>query len=171
MSQSIQQAVDACIQERGNSLISVLLGIQETYNYLPEEALLAVSEKMGVPILDIYGVATFYRAFSLEPRGRHTVTVCTGTACHVRGAGRIVDTVSNELGVSPGRTTDDQAFTLETVNCLGCCAIGPITVLDGEYHGQMTSQKTLSLIKRTRKADEKSSCGDDTCADQHGDSA
>ena len=157
MSQTIQQHVDECIKERGNSLISVLLGIQETYNYLPEEALVAVSEKMDVPLMDIYGVATFYRAFSLEPRGRHTVTLCTGTACHVRGAGRIVDTVSNELNVAPGETTEDLAFTLENVNCLGCCAIGPIAVVDGEYYGQMTSQKTLSLLKRIRKADMKES--------------
>ena len=157
MSQTIQQHVDECIKERGDSLISVLLGIQETYNYLPEEALVAVSEKMDVPLMDIYGVATFYRAFSLEPRGRHTVTLCTGTACHVRGAGRIVDAVSNELNVNPGETTEDLAFTLENVNCLGCCAIGPITVVDGEYYGQMTSQKTLSLLKKIRKADEKES--------------
>jgi NADH-quinone oxidoreductase subunit E len=157
MSERIQQEVDECIRERGDSLISVLLGIQERHNYLPEDLLVAVSERMGVSLMDVYGVATFYRAFSLEPRGRHTVTVCTGTACHVRGAGRMVGTVSRELGIRPGETTDDLAFTLETVNCLGCCAIGPIAVVDGEYYGQMNSQKTVSLIHKIRKADRKES--------------
>ena len=149
--------------EERRGLIALLDRIQAKYGYLPEEELRKISRESGRSLVDVYGVATFYRAFSLEPRGRHTVTVCTGTACHVRGAGRIVDTVSSELGVDPGGTTEDKAFTLETVNCLGCCAIGPITVMDGDYHGQMTSQKTLSLLKRTRKADEKELCNEGTC--------
>jgi NADH-quinone oxidoreductase subunit E len=93
-------------------------------------------------------VATFYRSLSLKPRGKHIGTVCVGTACHVRGGQRIVDEISREFGIGPGETTQDLNFTLETVNCLGCCAIGPILVLDGEYHGQMTPQRSLALLRR-----------------------
>ncbi|TES91040.1 MAG: NADH-quinone oxidoreductase subunit NuoE [Candidatus Cloacimonadota bacterium] len=132
-----------------NALIPILQDIQAELNWLPEEALEIVALELGIPLIDVYGVTTFYRTFSLKPRGKHIVTVCLGTACHVRGGQRITETISRELKINSGETTKDLKFTLETVNCLGCCAIGPIVVVDGEYYGGMTSQKALALLKRT----------------------
>jgi NADH:ubiquinone oxidoreductase subunit E len=131
-----------------SSLISVLEEIQARYRYLPQEAMILVGERLGVPVSQVYSVATFYHAFSLEPRGKHTLHVCTGTACHVRGAVRVLDEIKSRLDVEPGGTTRDREFTLETVNCLGCCALGPVVVLDGEYVGQMTAKKADELLGR-----------------------
>ncbi len=131
-----------------NALIPILQDIQAELNWLPEEALEIVALELGIPLIDVYGVTTFYRTFSLKPRGKHIVTVCLGTACHVRGGHRIADAVSRELGINPGETTKNMKFTLETVNCLGCCAIGPIVMIDSEYYGGMTSQKVHTLLKR-----------------------
>jgi len=145
------ERVDQLIEKGGkrkSSLIAVLQDLQSEYNWLPPEVLKRVSERLGVPLIDVCGVATFYRSFSLKPRGKHIATVCLGTACHVRGGQRIVDAIYRDLGVRPGETTRDLRFTLETVNCLGCCAIGPIMVLDGEYFGQMTSQRALGLLRQ-----------------------
>ena len=138
------------IEQKGAdvSLISILDVIQGRYRYLPQEAMILVSERLGVPLSQVYSVATFYHAFSLVPRGKHTVSVCTGTACHVRGAVQVLDRLETRLGVGPGGTTRDRQFTLETVNCLGCCALGPVVVLDGEYEGQMTTKKVDKLMKR-----------------------
>jgi NADH-quinone oxidoreductase subunit E len=133
---------------KGNSLIAVLEEIQAQYRYLPREAMILVSEKTGVPLSQVYSVATFYHAFSLVPRGKHTICVCTGTACHVRGAVQVLDRLETGLGIGPGGTTRDRQFTLETVNCLGCCALGPVVVLDDEYEGQMTTKKVDKLLKR-----------------------
>jgi NADH-quinone oxidoreductase subunit E len=131
-----------------SSLISALEEIQGRYRYLPKEAMILVSERMGVPLSQVYSVATFYNAFSLVPRGKHTICVCTGTACHVRGAAQVLNRLETRLGVRPGETTHDRQFTLETVNCLGCCALGPVVVLDDEYEGQMTTKKVDKLLKR-----------------------
>lgn len=131
-----------------NALIPILQDIQEEYNWLPKETLEIVAKELGIPLMDVYGVVTFYRTFSLKPRGKHIITVCQGTACHVRGGHRIAETILRELGINSGETTEDLKFTLETVNCLGCCAIGPIVVVDGEYYGGMTSQKVASLLKK-----------------------
>jgi NADH-quinone oxidoreductase subunit E len=142
--------VDAFVEKRGGSksaLIPILQDVQNECNWLPPEALRRVALKLEVPLVDVYGVATFYRSFSLKPRGKHIGVVCLGTACHVRGGQRIVDAIYRELGVKPGETTDDMNFTLETVNCLGCCAIGPILLLDGEYHGQMTAQRSVAMLR------------------------
>jgi len=136
---------------RKEALIPLLQDIQSTLNWLPEEALREVAKKLRIPLIDVYSVATFYRSFSLKPRGKHIVTVCLGTACHVRGGQRIVEAISRELEINPGETTKDLKFSLETVNCLGCCAIGPIVVVDDEYYGGMTSQKALSLIRKIGK--------------------
>lgn len=143
--------VEECIKRHGRFLVPILQDIQEEYNYLPEEAMRLAAEKLGIPLRDMYGVASFYRAFSFTPKGKHIITVCLGTACHVRGSARIVDALSKELGLKPGETTEDLWFTLETVNCLGCCAIGPIVVVDGEYYGEMTTGKALQLIKSIEK--------------------
>ena len=128
------------------NLLAILADIQAKYNWLPPQALKLVAEKIKVPMIDVYGVASFYHAFSLTPRGRHIVTVCQGTACHVRGAPILLDRIQKKLGVEPGCTTKDDQFTLETVNCLGACALAPIVVIDGNYHGKTTVQKADSII-------------------------
>ena len=119
------------------ALISILQDIQEEYNYLPQEALKIVSKTLAVTLIDIMGVATFYRSFSLEPRGKHIITVCLGTACHVRGGPKILDEFERKLNIEAGETSKDGQFSLETVACLGCCAIGPVVVVDGNYYAQI----------------------------------
>lgn len=131
-----------------SSLIAVLQDIQAKMNYLPREALLQVSKGLDTPLPRIYEVATFYRAFRLEPRGKHTVQVCLGTACHVRGGERILDYLESRFGVKAGETTPDLAFTLETVNCLGACALGPILVVDGQYFGHIHPSRVESVIRK-----------------------
>ncbi len=133
------------------ALIAILQEIQETYNYLPEEALRLVSKKLGIPLIDVVSVATFYRAFSLKPKGRHQITVCLGTACHVRGGPKVLEEFERKLGIKAGETTPDKKFTLETVNCLGCCAIGPVVVADGNYHAHMTIRKVSRILKPLSK--------------------
>ena len=133
------------------SLISMLEEIQAQYRYLPRDAMILVSEGLGVPLSQIYSVATFYHSFSLEPRGKHTICVCTGTACHVRGAVQVLERLGTRLGIAPGGTTRDREFTLEMVNCLGCCALGPVVVVDNEYEGQMTTRKVDKLLQRAMR--------------------
>jgi len=137
------------------ALISILQDIQEEYNYLPQEALRIVSKTLSIPLIDILGVATFYRAFSLEPRGKHLITVCLGTACHVRGGSKILDEFEKKLDIQAGKTTEDKYFSLETVACLGCCAIGPVVVVDDDYYAQTTIQKVSSILKKYAKKEKK----------------
>jgi len=132
------------------SLIPILQDIQVQFNYLPQEALLLVSDTLNIPLIDVLSVASFYNAFSLKPRGKHVVTVCMGTACHVRGAPPILEEFKRKLNVDVEETTKDNLFTLETVNCLGACALGPIVVIDGDYYGQMKIRKVDKLIKKFR---------------------
>jgi NADH:ubiquinone oxidoreductase subunit E len=134
-----------------DSVIAILQDVQLEYHYLPEHALRAVAGQLGLPLIQICGVATFFKAFSLKPRGEHTVTVCLGTACHVRGAPAVLDEVKRQLGIEPDDTTDDMRFTLETVNCLGACALGPILVVDDEYQGQMSSRKVKKILNKYKK--------------------
>ena len=136
-------------------LISILEEIQAKYGYLPAEALKVVAEQMGRPLVDIYGVATFYRSFSLKPRGKHLVSVCLGTACHVRNAPIIVGEFERQLGISVGDTTPDKEFTLETVNCLGACALGPIVVIDGHYFSKVDTAKVKQIVKKAKTGLEK----------------
>jgi NADH-quinone oxidoreductase subunit E len=130
-----------------SSLIQVLLEIQSENHWLPKEAIERVSEKLQVPLSRIQHIVTFYKAFSLVPKGRHEIHVCVGTACHVRGAQRVLDRVQDLTGISPGETDLDMKFSLETVNCLGCCALGPVMVVDGEYHGKMAPAKSEEVLK------------------------
>jgi NADH-quinone oxidoreductase subunit E len=135
-------------------IISTLEGIQEEFGYLPEEALRNLSNETGHSLIDIYGVATFYKAFSLKPRGKYFITACEGTACHVRGSKRIIEKIEKSLDIKVGETTGDKLFTLEAVNCLGACALGPIIVVNGEYHGNMTVIKTEALLNKLKKQEE-----------------
>ncbi len=134
-----------------SGIIGILHEIQEKERYLPESALKYVCEKLDIPASQIYHLATFFKAFSLVPKGKHNVTVCLGTACHVRGGQRIVENLERELKIKAGQTTKDKLITLETVNCLGCCAIGPIVVVDGEYHGEMESRKALRIVEELKE--------------------
>lgn len=127
-------------------LISVLEEIQARHRYLPREAMILISERMGLPLSQVYGVATFYNAFSLERQGKHSICVCQGTACHVRGAARIRAHLESKLGIQAGQSTPDWQYYLETVNCLGACALGPIVVADEHYHGQMTERKVDQML-------------------------
>jgi NADH-quinone oxidoreductase subunit E len=130
-----------------DSLISILQDIQSVYHYLPEHSLKAVARELNIPLIQVYSVATFFKAFSLEPKGEHIVCVCLGTACHVRGAQSVLDETERYLGTEAGHNTNDMKYSLETVNCLGACALGPLMVIDGEYHGQMTTAKVKKILK------------------------
>ncbi|MBU4271194.1 MAG: NAD(P)H-dependent oxidoreductase subunit E [Planctomycetes bacterium] len=127
-------------------IIAVLEDIQARFGYLPEKALRMVSERTGRSLVDIYGMATFYRLFSLEPRGKHLICACMGTACHVRGAAGVVDELEKQLGIAAGETTSDGQFSLETANCLGACALGPIVVVDGRYFSKVRRRKVRALL-------------------------
>ncbi len=133
-----------------SSLIGILQDIQARMNYLPRKALLQVAKSLDIPVTTIYEVATFYKAFSLEPKGRHTIQVCLGTACHVRGGARILNYLENRLAAKSGGTTGDLAFTLESVNCLGACALGPMMVIDKKYYGKINTNKIESILKKYR---------------------
>jgi len=128
------------------SLITVLQDANKAFNYLPEPILHRIATRLAVPYAEVYGAASFYKAFSLEPRGSHIIQVCMGTACHVRGAQRILEELERRLGVPAGGTTKDALFSLETVNCLGACALGPIVAVDGDCHGSMTTAKVPHLL-------------------------
>ena len=138
--------LDRYQRDRG-LLVAILQDVQSEFYYLPEDAIEEVSRGLGVPLTQVYSVATFFKAFSLKPRGRHLINVCLGTACHVRGAVRILDKMGRDLKVKPGDTTEDLRFTLERVNCVGACALGPIMLINGKYHGQMSTDKVDSVLK------------------------
>lgn len=149
--------VDVIIDKHGFEqrwLIPSLLEIQDEFHYLPPDALQRVSERMEIPLIQVHQVAEFYKAFSLEPRGKHIITVCLGTACHVQGGDRLVDHIGHLLDIEPGRTSSDMLFTLEAVNCLGCCSIGPVMTVDGKYFGSMVASKVERVldIYRDREA-------------------
>jgi NADH-quinone oxidoreductase subunit E len=128
-------------------VISLLQDIQSQFNYLPQDTLVKVSQKLDIPLSQVFSVATFFQSFSLKPRGRHTITVCLGTACHVKGGQRLVDKIGRDYNLQPGETTPDERFTLETANCLGCCALGPVVVIDGKYESQVTPDKLEKILK------------------------
>jgi NADH:ubiquinone oxidoreductase subunit E len=129
----------------------VLQDVQEQYGYIPEESMKGISDELGVPLMDVYSVASFYKAFSTKPRGRNVITVCTGTACHVRGAKKILNQAEGQLGVAPGEMTADGLFTVEHVNCLGACALGPVITENGSCHHHMDPAKLRKLIKSLRR--------------------
>jgi len=142
--------VDAIIDKyegQANYLIQILLEIQAENHWLPKEALETVSKRLDVPLSRIQNVTTFYKAFSLVPKGRHEIHVCLGTACHVRGAPRVLDTVQEVVGIKPGETDSDLKFSLETVACLGCCALGPVMEVDGKYNRKIVPAKVAEILK------------------------
>ncbi len=141
----IDKIIDKYLDEEG-VLIQLLLEIQRDFNWIPKEAIKRINERLKIPVSQIYRVASFYTGLSLKPIGRHLVRVCAGTACYVRGGPRVLDSVERILEVKSGETTDDLKFTLETVNCLGCCALGPVIEIDGQYHGKLTPASVEKLL-------------------------
>ena len=138
-------------QGQSSGLVGMLQDIQGQYKYLSKETLTYLSERLKVPLSQTYSLATFYKAFSLRPRGKYLVSLCMGTACHVRGAPRILEELQRALKIEPGQTTSNQKFSLETVNCLGACALGPLMVINGEYYGNMSARKVISILKKYQK--------------------
>ncbi len=139
-------AIVAKYSKNRGQLVSILQDVQSEFRYLPKDALFRVSEQMAVPISQVYQVATFFRAFSLKPRGKHLINCCLGTACHVRGGLRILEKLERSLGISNGGTTRDMKFTLESVNCMGACALGPVIKVDDTYYGQMTTDEVDKVL-------------------------
>lgn len=147
----INAVVDDVLEKHSHDsgmLVAILQDVQSGLNYLPREAIARVSKNLGIPASRTYGVATFFRAFSLNPRGKHSLQVCMGTACHVRGAEKILDKMETELCVCAGETTEDMKYTVETVNCVGACALGPVVVVDNEFVGQMTTDKVKTILEK-----------------------
>jgi NADH:ubiquinone oxidoreductase subunit E len=146
------KALDTIIEEEFNNnkenLIMMLQAIQKTYNYLPRPALDYLAVKIGVPYSKIYGVATFYSTFSLEPRGRNIISICLGTACHVRGAERIHKRIEETLGISNGQTTEDKRFTLESVRCIGCCSLGPVVKINEDMHARLPTDQVGKVLNQ-----------------------
>ena len=132
---------------RRSALIHIMQDAQQEYNYLPKDILEMISYGLDMPLSQIYSAAAFYESFHLDPRGKHIVSVCLGTACHVRGAQRILEGIEDQLKISEGETSADLEFTLERVNCLGACALGPVVVYDGKYHGNLDTQKAVKIVK------------------------
>ena len=143
-------ALDRLVEDRFNNdkenLIMILQAIQSQYNYLPRPALSYLSEKIEIPLSRIYGVATFYSTFSLEPRGKNIISICLGTACHVRGAGKVLDRIEDTLHVRNGNTTDDGQFTLESVRCIGCCSLGPVVKINEDVYGRIASEDLTQIL-------------------------
>ncbi|MBA1335648.1 MAG: Bifurcating [FeFe] hydrogenase, gamma subunit [Firmicutes bacterium] len=127
-------------------LLAILQDIQKQYNYLPREALTIIHEYLDIPMSKLYSMATFYKALSLKPKGKYVIKVCDGTACHIRGSSLIIDEIQKLLNISPGDTTEDGLFSLETVNCLGSCALAPVMVVNGKYFGKVTPKMVKKII-------------------------
>ena len=138
-------------QEKRTALISILHDVQDRFKYLPEEALKMVASRLHMDINEIYGVATFYKSFSLVPKGKHSITLCLGTACHVRGGPKILRELKKQLNIEPGQTTADKQFSLNVVNCLGVCAIGPVMFVDGKFYGEMNPLKAKRIIEKMNR--------------------
>ena len=135
-------------QEKRTALISILHDVQDRYKYLPEEALKMVASRLRMDINEIYGVATFYKSFTLTPQGKHSITLCLGTACHVRGGPKILRELKSLLLIEPGQTTKDKQFSLNVVNCLGVCAIGPVMMVDGKFYGEMNPLRAKKIVEK-----------------------
>jgi NADH-quinone oxidoreductase subunit E len=149
--------IDAIIGSYGNdatALLAIMQDVQDEANYLPREAVDHIGKVLGVPIARIYSMATFFESFHLEPRGKHICTVCMGTACHVRGAQRLVEHLERELEIKSGGTTKDMMFTIEEVNCVGACALGPLVIVDGTYHGNSTSNQLSKIVQKLKEGGE-----------------
>jgi NADH:ubiquinone oxidoreductase subunit E len=159
----LQKAIDSILEGRRSQphqLIEVLQDVQAQFGYISEEAMLVVSKELGMPALDVYSIASFYKAFSLKPRGKNVLTVCTGTACHVRGSKQVLNQATGQLKVEPDEMSSDGLFTVEHVNCLGACALAPVVTENGNHHHHMSPSKMRKLIKSCQKADKEDTSND-----------
>ncbi|MHC1567106.1 MAG: NADH-quinone oxidoreductase subunit NuoE [Candidatus Syntropharchaeia archaeon] len=145
--EKVDEIIERYAGERG-ALIQLLLDVQQELNWIPKEAVAMISKKLNIPMSQVYRVASFYKAMSLKPIGRHLIQVCLGTACHVRGGGKILEKVEEILKIKEGETTEDMRFTVHRVNCLGCCAMGPVMVVDKDYHGKITVEDVNKILER-----------------------
>ena len=155
----IESKVTEIIEKYGNdtnAIVAILQDIQEAHNYLPREELETLSKEMDVPLSRVLSVATFYKAFSLTPRGKYPINFCLGTACHVRGGGRIMGKIERELGIERGETTNDLQFSLEEVRCLGCCGLAPVMMINGEVYEKLTTKKVSEIIEQLRNNEQSS---------------
>ncbi len=146
----LRETVKKALQKHKNDkslIVDILQDIQSEIGYLPKDALVETGKQLDVPVSRVYSVATFFKAFSLTKRGRHLISVCMGTACHVRGAVQVLEQIEQELKIKRGATTKDLKFTLETVNCVGACALGPMVIIGEDYHGEMTPEGIVSVLK------------------------
>lgn len=150
MDNQVSQIVAKYQADQG-SVIAILQDVQEAFSYLPREALESVSRELSIPLSRVLSLATFYRAFSLRPKGRHSVHVCLGTACHVRGAQRVLEKFERELNLTAGQTSADREFSLDAVRCVGCCGLAPVVMVGEEVHGKITPARVTGLIKKYRK--------------------
>jgi len=144
--EKVDEIIDRYPAQQG-VLIQLLLDLQSEFTWIPKEVILRISGRLQIPVSQIYRVASFYKAMSLTPRGRHIVNVCLGTACHVRGGARVMDKVEEALKIRAGETTQDMKFTLERVNCIGCCAMGPVVLVDKDYHSKVTPAKIKAVLE------------------------
>lgn len=151
--EKLQEIMDKFRNESG-TVVGLLQDIHEAYGYLPEEHLREISTELDIPLSTLFSLATFYTSFRLEPIGKHHVCACVGTACHVRGAPLVVDTIERTLKIKPGQTSDDGSYTFDTVNCLGACALAPLVVVDDDYHGKMDQKKVEKLLSEVGKEEE-----------------
>jgi len=149
----IDEIIDGYDADR-TALLAILQDVQAEARWLSRETMDQISRRLGIPVASVYHMATFFEAFHLKPRGEHVCTVCMGTACHVRGARRLVEEAERDLKISSGETTQDMSFSLEEVNCVGACALGPLVIMDGDYHGSMTPDKLRKLLSRTGSSEE-----------------
>jgi len=148
----VEQIIEKYKNE-GGTVIGLLQDVSSIYRHLPEDVLERLSDELGIPLAKLFTLSTFYKSFRLEPLGEHHICVCVGTACHVNGAQKLVDTLERDFHIKAGETTSDKKFTLETVNCLGACAMGPLVIVDGEYHGKMDQKKMQSSLKKLETAE------------------
>jgi NADH:ubiquinone oxidoreductase subunit E len=150
------QEIDAIIDQWGPkpaSLLQIMLDVNQKYHYLPKESIDRIAARLNLPLPHVYGVATFFKVFSLTPRGRSIIHVCTGTACHVKGTPKLLDRLKHTINLNPGETTEDMALTLETVNCVGACASAPVVVIDGNTFAEMTPSKISELVKKIKNSE------------------
>lgn len=145
--QRVKEAIDRFRDMKG-ALIPVLHEVQDTYGYLPEDVLHLVSDELGIPMTDIYGVTSFYSFFSLEPKGEHIIRVCMGTACYIKGAQSLIDRIGTDFGIKPGETTKDGKFTLEATRCLGACGLAPVMTIDDDVHGRLMQGDIPKVLKK-----------------------
>lgn len=145
--EKVEKLIESYINKK-EQLISLLQDVQAEFNYIPQDVIIRISQKLEIPLSQVFSVATFFQAFTLKPRGRHTITVCLGTACHIKGGQRLVYKMERDYALKPGETTEDMRFSLETANCLGCCALGPVVVIDGKYESKVTPDKLDKILKK-----------------------